>query len=230
MRGVICTRDILCHPLVTVHCFGWRTLWKVVFARQEQTFLALLEEDDFLHALDADAGSALERCVALELRAKQIYESWAERFAENPAAARFFATLARQEQDHADLLRLSAAAARRCREKSGLFTPWRNCFPRLERQMRDAEFAAATVRTIDNALRLVVEVESSEINQVFRMTMAFSRSPFVQRLRPFQEAIETHLGYIADEVPRIAPKLAALSQKLRGDRPAHGQQVSYTSA
>jgi hypothetical protein len=44
MFGAIRKRDVLAHPYVTIHNFGWSVLFRTVIAGRDQTFLSLLAE------------------------------------------------------------------------------------------------------------------------------------------------------------------------------------------
>lgn len=215
MLGVIRARDVLFHPFTTIHCFGWQTFFRALRASSEQTFLSLLGETNFFRSADSEAVTIVRRCIDLELQAKRIYETLTEITTRTPAAAEFFAILAQQEQEHADLLKLCLTASRRSGWKLGLFDPWRDYLPRLEQQMREAEYSASAVEGVDDALRLVVWIESSEINLIFRGVIAASNSAFTKRLGPFRNAVETHVDFIVTEISRLAPNLTMVSRELR---------------
>ena len=74
--------------------------------------------------------------------------------------------------------------------------------------MREAETLLSAVKDVDDALRLVIQIESSEVNRIFLATMAASNSVFVQKLRPFQDAVEKHFNYIASQLAVLAPHLS----------------------
>ena len=149
------------------------------------------------------------------MQVRRIYETLIKITSHTPAAAEFFAVLAQHEQDHADLLQISLAASQRCGWKLARFNPWRDYLPRLEQQMREAECAASAVEEVDDALRLAVRIESSEINLVFRGALAAGNAPFAARLGPFRNAIENHISYIVSEIVRLSPDLTMVSRELR---------------
>jgi hypothetical protein len=215
MVGVIRTWDLLFHPWVTVRCFGWQTFYRAMFAGREQTFLSLLGERSFFDSANSEAAAILQRCVGLELQAGRIYAALAEATVEASPLAQFFAKLARQEEEHAHLLKLCMAAARRGGWKLGCFNPWRDYLPRLERQMHEVESSLSKIDGVESALRLVIQIESSELNQVFQAVMAASDAGFVKRLRPFRHAVQRHINYIVTEVPHLAPHLMTVSRELR---------------
>jgi hypothetical protein len=219
MVGAIDTWDILAHPWVTVHCFGWRIFFRALFTGNQKTFLSLLWPGGFAPPIPAEAAQFIERCVNLELRAEQVYWELAEKFGAQQSVALFFATLATQEQEHADLLRVCESAARPGAWKLSVFNPWRELLPQLERQMDEAEKAAAAVQSPDDAFCLVVQMESSEINHVFRAILGATPSSFVRHVEAFQDAIELHVSYIVDQVSALAPHLAMATRELRATIP-----------
>lgn len=113
MIGAIRKQDILAHPFVTVHCFGWRVFFRALAADRNQTFLSLLAET---HTLDPPAIKVPElvgRCIELEKKAKSIYERLAVWHMGRGPVREFFDELAQQEQTHAELLELCRTTASR---------------------------------------------------------------------------------------------------------------------
>ena len=214
MVGVICTWDILSHPVVTIQCFGWRVFWKAVLAGQRRTFLSMIRQNESSGTPTSAMPLPLERCIHVELRAKRIYLALARAFVGKRSAARFFTDLAEQEQDHADLLAMCWATVRRGGWKAEHFDPWQEYLAPLETQMQMAESAVDSANCLDKAFRLVMEIESSEINRVFLAAVAASESAFVKKLKPFQDAIETHISYIVMQLSRLAPQSRMASREL----------------
>jgi len=219
MIGVIRAWDVFFHPYVTVRCFGWQTFFRALWSGRGQTFLSLLGEGSFFASSGSEAAGILERCINLELSAKRIYEHLAETFFTKRPIADFFTELARQEQEHADLLRLCVATLRRSGWRFGYFNPWQEYLPRLEKQMREIESTISSVDRVDNALQLVVQIESSEINRVFQAAIGASNADFVKRLGPFRDAIEMHIGYMVMRISELAPNLMTVSRELRTSFP-----------
>ena len=215
MVGVIRTLDVLAHPFLTIHCFGWRTYLRALYAGRSKTFLSLLGENHFFAGADAEAAILIERCIRLELRARRIYAALAEALGDNEPLADFFENLADQEQEHADLLRLCLAAARHDGWKLGAFSPWRDYLHDLETQMSAVESSLSSIDNLDKALRLVVQIESSEINQVFQAVLDAGNSEFIRKVRPFHDAVEDHINYIVTQIPALAPNLETISRELR---------------
>ena len=131
----------------------------------------------------------------------------------------FFAGLAEQEQYHADLLEVARAAAMRSGWRANLFNPWQDYLPSLEQQMDAAEAAMYDIDSVDAALRLVIQIESSEVNQVFDAALAATDAAFVKRLRPFREAMEAHMSHIVERLPELSPRLLVNVRELRAKFP-----------
>ncbi len=220
MVGVIKGWDILAHPVATIRCFGWQVFFKAVAPWQGKTFLSLLQSAAFPRAATSNVPTILERCIGLELRAKRIYTALAKALDDQGLVGPFFAGLAEQEQYHADLLDLCRAAAIRRGWKANRFNPWQDYLPRLEQQMDAAEAAVREIDTVDAALQLVIQIESSEINQVFRAALAATDAAFVKRLKPFQKTMEAHMSYIVERLPQLSPKLTLTTRELRARFPA----------
>jgi rubrerythrin len=218
MVGAIRKRDILAHPLITVHSFGWPVLLRALLAGRDRTFLSLLADTWTLRPPQLEVPELLGRCVNLELRAQRLYELLAARFGEREPVKRFFETLSRQEHGHCELLQL-------CRELTGRegwleehFRPWREAVPRLERQMDELEASVEDLERAADALRLVLRIEGSEINQVFGGVVGATDSVFVRNLQAFHTAEMSHIEYIAEQIPMLEPDLAGECEVLTGER------------
>jgi hypothetical protein len=207
MIGAIRTWDVLRHPFVTIRCFGLRTFLRALLAGPKQTFLSLLSEYAYFGSADSQATDIVKQCIDLELRARQLYLTLADATAESRSLSEFFAELAEQEQEHADLLQLCMAASNHVGWRHKDLPLWRNSLVRLNREMCEIEAIAAGIRDPESAMGLVVQFESSEVNQVFLELIAASNSEFVKKLRPFQYAVEMHLSHIAARMSELAPQL-----------------------
>jgi hypothetical protein len=224
MIGAIRRRDILAHPFVTIHSFGWPVFFRALIAGRDQTFLSLLATTRVLRPPKVKVPELLGDCVKLELGARRIYEALAERFTDRELVRQFFETLAQQEQEHAELLELCRELASREGWLEEQFTPWRDAVPRLERQMDEAEASLKDLDSLADALRLVIQIEGSEVNQVFGSALAATDSGFVRNLRAFQSAITKHIYYICDRIPKLELDLAYECRALIDDGPvAHAR-------
>jgi hypothetical protein len=219
MVGVIRGLDVLSHPIVTIRCFGWRVFFQAVAPWQTKTFLSLLTSSGFAKASIPGVATILERCINLELRAKRIYMVLGKALKDEGFVGLFFSGLAEQEQYHADLLEICRTVAGRHRWRADLFNPWQDYLPRLEKQMDAAELAVREIKTTDAALRLVIQLESSEINEVFPAALAATDAVFVKKLKPFRDTVEAHLDHIVEQLPRLSPRLMLEARELRARFP-----------
>ena len=215
MVGVISGWDILTHPIVTIQCFGWRVFFKALFEGHGRTFLSLLPKTSPSERTSSRLSSLVDQCIHLELRAKRIYAAFANAFADQPAARRFFETLAKQEQEHADLLAICSAAARRGGWNTNSVNPWENYTSCLEQHMQEVETCLREVGSLDDALRLVIQIESAEINRVFQAALASCDSAFVKRLAVFQRAMERHVSYVVERLPKLDPRFILATRELQ---------------
>jgi rubrerythrin len=215
MLGVIRRRDIIAHPLVTVHCFGLGLFFRALVASRRKTFLSLLAGTGVLQPPVVEVPALLGRCVDLESRARRVYEFLAERFSDWEPVRQFFEALARQEQEHFELLELCRQLAGRDGWLEEHFAPWRAAVPRLERQMDELEDSLEGRESLADALRLVIQIERSEINHVFQGAVSATDSEFVRALKAFRIASAEHIAYICDRIPKLEPDLAAECRHLR---------------
>jgi hypothetical protein len=214
MVGAIRKRDILAHPMLTVHCFGWRVFFRALTAGRNATFLSIVTQAAIRRQPSVKVPESVGQCIDLEFKARQIYESLARRFAQQEPVKRFFEMLAQQEQDHAELLELCWTAAGPGRWDSQYFEPWREAIPQLKRQMEKAASSLDSLDGVRVALRLVIQIESSEVNQVFRGVVAATDSDFVRKLQAFQQSTSYHLGYICEQISKLEPDLEGECQEM----------------
>jgi hypothetical protein len=109
---------------------------------------------------------ALSAAVAMENSVRDIFLSFARRFAGVPAAAQFFQDLARDEDDHARLWReieQSLSAARLAEDASPLLVASIGGAQELLRRN-----PAAQVETLADACELTRMMENAELLAVFR--------------------------------------------------------------
>ncbi len=214
MVGAIDKRDILAHPIVTIQCFGWRVFLRALLAGRNTTFLSVLTATEALKPAAETVVEFVARCVELELTASRIYAALARRFANTPDLYTFFASISGQEESHAELLELCRAAAAQSQWLEEQIQPWRRSLPQLERHMADAESRVDDVHSALDALRLVIEIESSEINDVFRSIVTAADSEFVRRVNVFGDTERRHLSFIGHSIVRLEPSLAEADRAL----------------
>jgi len=81
--------------------------------------------------------------------------------------------------------------------------------------MERAEASMYSIGSVEEALRLVVEIESSEINQVFQAVLRSTDVAFIRKLKSFQEAMQSHIAYVCDFIPEFVPDMTLACQELR---------------
>jgi hypothetical protein len=214
MVGVIRKRDVLRHPIATLESFGWRVFLRALGAGPHETFLSLVTEIQAAEDAKRYVPPLLESAVAIELRTMHLYQGLRARFANEPATSRFFASLASQERSHAELLRVCARASRHAPIDARRLAPLADLLAPLEARMARAESAVASGIGRSEALRLVVEIESSEINRLFDGLLADNGSPFVKSVSAFQRATNGHFAYIRHVLPTLDPRIEAECHKL----------------
>jgi rubrerythrin len=217
MVGAIRKRDIVAHPFTTIQCFGWYVFLRVLIAGRNQTFLNILNETQALRPATSPACDVVNRCIELECQAQELYKTLAATWVENRAAAEFFSTLAAQEQGHAELLKVCRRAGQQDGWNEEILQCWGQQLPQLEETMRTAKQELDALKSVDDALRLVLFIESSEVNQVFRGVISANDSEFVRKLSIFHETTRRHLNFICQKVSRLQPELSADGLELLSD-------------
>ena len=127
----------------------------------------------------------------------------------------FLDELADEEQEHADLLRVCKAFACKGRFVQDRFGPWHDYIPLLEQQMQQAVASLDEIKSIDDVVRLILQIEGSEINRVFLGIIQATDSPFVKKLGPFRRAVKHHIGYICKTISKLTPSAALACKELR---------------
>jgi rubrerythrin len=212
--GAIRKRDILSHPVVTIQSFGWKVLVRSLMARPGQTFLSIVAPTLLPNAVD-EKSEFVARAISLELRAMRIYRCLAERFSHLGKLHDFFVNLARAEEDHAELLELCFASSDRQAWTKRSLEPWRDTVAHLEDQMQRFQLRAYHILSVPGALRLVIAIESSEIDDVFDAIVEASDSRFAQVVEAFQSAGDAHTEVICRTISELAPELIELCSALR---------------
>jgi hypothetical protein len=218
--GTIRRRHLVAHPVVTVRCFGWRIFARALVAGREQTFLSVLGASGLFVAEAEEAPDLVGRAAALERRARFLYDQLSLRFAE--PAARFFASLADQEAGHAELLELAKVAAGPGGFGQDDLVRWDRVLGPLEVGFTAFEARADAAATLDESLRLTIELESSELNHVYLGVMAAANSDFVRHVALFRDAGREHIRYIAARIPELSPALAPACRELDAAYRAYG--------
>jgi rubrerythrin len=215
MVGAICRVEILSHPLVTIDCFGWAVFFRAVFAGKDQTFLSLLNKVGVFPQPQVLGPEFIGRCIALERQAMRIYQSLALRHSRMRLVREFFSHLALQEDTHAELLELCRVAASRGRWNEQGVEIWRQAVPATERLLAEAEAALEQHTAIADSLRLVIRMESSQINGVFTGIVRATDARFAKAFTAFRTAVREHLEYIHERIPVLEPSLRSECDQLQ---------------
>lgn len=81
--------------------------------------------------------------------------------------------------------------------------------------MENIESSLKSLGGVTDALRLVIQIEGSEVNRIFESVVAASGSTFVRKLLAFQNAAEDHIAFICDEIPKLESELTEECRELR---------------
>jgi rubrerythrin len=208
MLGAIRKRDILAHPVVTVQCFGWKVFLRVLVAGGDVTFLSIVASSRPFGDVSGDLPDLVSRCVELERSAMRIYEALADRFQDEPEVRRFFRSLAMQEKGHAEMLALCHRSVGHGRWVEQQLNTMRGSVERLQNEMLATEASVTGISSARDALRLVIAVESSEINRLFKKVVAACPSEFVRTIRRFWDAEQQHLEFICKAIHAFDPELS----------------------
>ena len=97
--------------------------------------------------------------------------------------------------------------------------------PETQRRLEEAETILEQRHSIADALRLVLEVESSQINRLFAGVVEATDPRLSRKLVAFRNAVQDHLGYICERIPLLDPNFADACRKLwaeiSNDHPAN---------
>ena len=171
MQGLITRVQVLAHPIVIVESFGVKVLVRALFADARETFLEIVsrcaEEEAHVGMEELRLARTVKRFVGFECRVRDVYRRLADRFPDDPEAARFFATLSRHEEGHAIVLS-------RVRREIGRGHLWKEskdvhatAVEVFEARLQACEEEVHRGIELARALQVVERIERSEINVVF---------------------------------------------------------------
>ena len=171
MQGVVRTRQVLAHPMVIVESFGLRVLVRALLAGRDETFLDIVsrcaEEGAREHLDEVDLLRTVDQFVRFERRARDLYETLSRQLAPLPEAAKFFATLARQEEGHAIVL----SRVRRQISRGRFWTESKDLhlasLKAVDALLARLEEEARQGVSLARALDIVEALEGSELDLVF---------------------------------------------------------------
>jgi hypothetical protein len=215
MLGTIRKLEVLSHPRVTIKCFGWGAFFRALFSRRDQTFLSLLSQAGVFQQSQVPTSEFIDRCITLETRAMWIYQSLALRLAQTGPAQEFFSRLAQQENAHARLLELCRVAASRGGWNEQGLQRWRQSLPAAERLLNDAEASLREDLSLVDSFRLVIRMESSQINGLFTSIVEATDPRLPKAFTAFRTAVRDHLEYIRQRIPVLEPSLKSECAQLQ---------------
>lgn len=215
MHGVIRKRDIITHPVTTIQCFGWEVFIRSLLANRDRTFLSIVEQTTLSPTAVAELPELTARAIRIELRAMGIYHALAQRFVDAEPVHELFVDLARQEASHAELLELCHTSSATEGWTEEHLEPWCEVLTHLEEEMPSVERRVEQIGGVEDALRLVIDLESSEINDAFMGILDASPSTFVRAVKAFRSSQEEHIELICGKIPALASDLAEACQALR---------------
>ena len=217
MTGVICKREVCAHPIVTIRCFGLKIFLYVLFAGSNQTFLDLVVRHSNLAPPQVNVTRLIGRCIKLEHRANRLYNCLKLRLQHHIDISTFLSNLSDQELEHAELLEVCQKLADKKHWHYARFNQWKKSLPGLEQDMEKAEQQSKLIKTDREALKLVLLIESSEINSIFSGIISATDSSFVRSLNIFQQAEQKHIDYICDYISHMEPDLSDDCKKLKNN-------------
>jgi Uncharacterized conserved protein len=191
------------HPAHALRAYG-AGVFVAALLKQKASLLQLLSEHFAAHGypMPGELGRAYRLAAVLELRMARFYAGLARRFAAEPEAAALFQELSEEEEEHSRLMQL-------CRY-TVMLSPSIHFVPRLQdvdikamlRRLRHLQREVPEL-SLDQALRLTVELERSEINTIFDMLLQQARG---EATEPFAAALQ-QAGDHAKSVPLRVDRL-----------------------
>ena len=156
------------------------------------------------NGFDVDIVPLLDRCVALERGAAEVYETLGTRLAADAELRTLFATLATQERGHATKLNAwRALAAAEPIERRPHASGFEQGVAVLERLLPSTLEAARDTEDVEKAFALALALESSELDAIY--TTLLQSSP-IARFPDFHETVRrettTHHELLLDAVRR----------------------------
>jgi hypothetical protein len=170
-----------------------------------------------------NATNVYDGFIRLEDRSAALYLELSVRFFDNPDLSWFWIEMAMEEKQHAGMLQ-------HCRE-AGVFTaelPDKNQIQRLNALFRRLEMRLAEPKlTLDDAFEMAIELETSEINDVYGRLTAPIQGPAHVRRKKVELSVAGHLERLSEAAanfhasPAIQARLAGLLSH-SGSEPGSG--------
>lgn len=207
MHAIIDRAYCLRHPQQVVRSVGW-TPFLTTLLRREPSLLGAVKRHHEQHGIPMPGalGRAYRQAAVLEYRMARFYRALAGRFAAQPAASEFFHQMADEEEEHGRLMELCRYTVTTHPQIRYMPDIREGQMAALARRLRRLEARAADL-TLEQALQLTEELETSEINAIFdRLLRQVGNAPS----RLFADALQA-AGEHATAIPL---RLAALQRQL----------------
>lgn len=155
-------------------------------------------------ALPGQPGNAYRISSIIEFRVARVYGQLAEHFKSQPEAAAFFRELQEEEKQHGHLMLLCMYTVNNDPPLRFVPTIKDPTVVALLERLKRVEAAIPSL-TLDEALAITHELETSEINTIFDRLLAQSNHPSTRFFRKRFDALEGH----AESIPRRIAELKA---------------------
>ncbi|HTO97288.1 MAG TPA: hypothetical protein VMK66_09630 [Myxococcales bacterium] len=207
MQGVVTRNVVLAHPIVILEGFGLKVLVRALFAARGETFLDIVtrcaEEESRSEMEELDLLRTTRRFIGFERRARDLYGRLSQQFAGLADAAKFFATLSRQEEGHAIVLSRVRREIRRGRfwaESKDLHLA---SVEALDALLAGFENEVGRGISLARALEIVERIEGSELDVVFDRLNRSVDMRSRARFERFFVLSESHLAYCREQLGRL---------------------------
>jgi rubrerythrin len=207
MASVVSREYCLAHPVEISQLYGLNVFFGTLLNKRRtvlERVSATFAENRL--AMPGPLGESYRLSALFELRAARIYRAMAERFAAVVPAHELFKELQEEEEEHARLMNICLYTVR--------LTPDTQYVPSVRdpeirsvmKQMRAVERRVPAM-TLEEALRVSVELELGEVNMVFGKLLKQVAEPEIGLLRQMMRHAESH----QESVPR---RIGILRQQL----------------
>lgn len=204
MQGVITRVQVLAHPIVIVESFGLKVLVRALLADRGETFLDIVsrcaEEEARSEMEEFDLVRTVNRFIGFECRARDLCRQFSQQFAGLPEAAKFFATLSWQEEEHAILLSRVRREIRRGRVWAESKDLHLASVGALDALLAGFEEEARRGISLARALEIVEGIEGSELDVVFDSLNGSVDMRSRARFERFFVLTQNHLAYCREQV------------------------------
>jgi len=135
-----------------------------------------------------------EKFIEFEERAASVYLNFASHFSKNPDLSSFWLEMGMQEKQHAGLLQFCLAEKMLAGDLPNNVT-----IQKVGEKFRDAETRAADPQlSVDDAFQIALELEASEVNDIYCHLTTTTHSSVYLWHRKVATLAPDHIGHLAD--------------------------------